>query len=93
MEQHGWNLRANWDDPTFPHLELLHAYDDAWRAEHPLYTSAVYAQLGGWPLTWPEEGAEEQLSRDLVLRTYRASEPWVEVFQNGESYDVEIRIT
>jgi len=53
----------------------------------------VYAQLGGWPITWPDEAADEQLGRQLVLRTYANSEPWIEVFRKGRKYEVVDRIT
>jgi hypothetical protein len=53
----------------------------------------VHAQLGGWPITWPDEGADEQLDRQLVLRTYADSEPWIEVFRKGRSFQVVERIT
>lgn len=62
-------------------------YDEAWRAEHPLFKrgadkSAVWAQLGGWPITWDDERYEEQQELSLVLRTYAHSEPWLEVFKD-----------
>lgn len=75
----------------------LQEYETEWRATvHPmdhLTGTNVYAQLGGWPTTWPEEGAEEQLKKQLVVRTYRDAEPWIEVFRTGRRYEVRVRIT
>ena len=72
-------------------------YEQAWWEEvHPrdhLSDTAVYAQLGGWPITWPEDAADEQLRKHLVLRTYRDSEPWIEVFRSGRKFEVFERIT
>ncbi|MHC4401057.1 MAG: hypothetical protein ACYTG0_15380 [Planctomycetota bacterium] len=54
----------------------------------------VYAQLGGWAVTWPDESFEEQIDRQLVLRTYANSEPWIEVFKDREGgFSVAQRIT
>jgi hypothetical protein len=89
----GWDLRAGAGGPRFPFHDLLESYRRTWQAGHALYSDAAAAQLGGWPLTWPDEGAEEQFRRPLVLRTYRAAEPWVEVFQKGRTYQVRLRIT
>lgn len=71
-------------------------YEAEWAKVNPtdnLTGSQVYAQLGGWPVTWPEEGADEQLTKQLVLRTYRDAEPWIEVFRTGRRYAVCVRIT
>jgi hypothetical protein len=93
MKKQGWDLRQWAGDVKFPLQDALDDYRKAWQSGHPFYHEDVYAQLGGWPLTWPEEAAEERLSRRLVLRTYRASEPWVEVWQKGHGYEVSLRIT
>lgn len=69
---------------------------DYWEECYPrdLYShTEVYAQVGGWPLTWPEQSAEEMLDSHLVLRTYADSEPWVEIFRTGRKYEAFTRIT
>jgi hypothetical protein len=74
----------------------LRRFEEKWEATHPSRKShggSIYAQLGGWPVTWPDESAAQQLRREPVLRTYANSEPWLEVFRRGKSYDVRIRIT
>ena len=93
METHGWKLREGSWGVSFPFHDVLESYRRTWQAGHAFYTSNAATQLGGWPLTWPDEGAEQQLRRPLVLRTYRASEPWVEVFQKGRDYQVRLRVT
>lgn len=93
MAKHGWDLRdGSWGD-SFPFRDVLESYRRAWQGGHAFYAGDAAAQLGGWPLTWPDEGVEPQLRRRLVLRTYRASEPWVEVFQAGRGYQVRLRVT
>jgi hypothetical protein len=93
METHGWKLRDGAWGIAFPFHDTLESYRRTWQAGHAFYIGDSAAQLGGWPLTWPEESAEQQLRRPLVLRTYRASEPWIEVFQKGRDYQVRLRVT
>ena len=93
MQTAGWDLRKSADDPRFPFQEVLDDYRKQWQKSHPLYRKGIHAQLGGWPLSWPDEAAEDQMEQALVLRTYRAAEPWVEVFKVGRGYDLRIRIT
>ena len=71
-------------------------YEDKWSEIHPYHYSDrgdVYAQLGGWPVTWSDEAATDQLHKKLVLRTYADSEPWIEVFKRGQKYECISRIT
>ena len=71
-------------------------YEYAWSAIHPNeadWGGGIYLQVGGWPVTWPEEDAVSQLRRKLVLRTYYNSEPWIEVFKRGQRYECIERIT
>ena len=93
-----WGRQVKWDtvDSFSEELRPLRRYEAKWEAAHPsqkFHGGSVYAQLGGWPVTWPEESAEQQLGRRLVVRTYENSEPWLEVFRRGKSYEVRIRIT
>lgn len=93
METHGWKLREGAWGVAFPFHDVLESYRRSWQKTHALYTGNAAVQLGGWPLTWPDERAEQQLRRPLVLRTYRGSEPWIEVFQKGRGHDVRLRVT
>ena len=82
--------------PNSDRLLPLRRFEEKWEGTHPSRKShggSVFAQLGGWPVTWPDESAAQQLRCELVLRTYQNSEPWLEVFRRGKSYDVKIRIT
>lgn len=93
-----WGREVNWEtaDPRSDAIQPLLRYEGKWESTHPGRNShggSVYAQLGGWPITWPDESAQEQLRRQLVLRTYENSEPWLEVFRRGKGYDVRLRIT
>ena len=68
-----------------------HDYESEWMAQCPLYTGGVVAVAGGWNMPWPED--DELDDRELVLWTFEASEPWVEVFSDGSRYSVIQRIT
>jgi len=76
-----WGCRDDFTD-----LEVTEDYQRAWRAEHPLEVGGPWAQLGGWPMSWEGEAAGDQLSDRFVLRTYRASQPWVEVAKRGREW-------
>ena len=81
---------------NFPDREIAYEYERAWSAGHALYdrSGRAWAQLGGWPLTWPDQEYRAQRRSILVARTYRASEPWVEVMQQPDGrYGVRVRIT
>ncbi|QDT99549.1 hypothetical protein [Gimesia aquarii] len=77
--------------------ELLSEYDSAWWVEanpRDIFThTAVYAQLGGWNIGWPDESIDEQQNKRLIVRTYQNAEPWIEVFRVGRKYEVSVRIT
>jgi hypothetical protein len=93
-----WGREVQWEsaDPWSDAVRPLAKYEEKWEAIHVSRKSdggSVYAQLGGWPVTWPDEAAHKQLGRQLVLRTYANSEPWLEVFRRGKGYDVRVRIT
>ena len=71
-------------------------YQFKWEASHPYHQfhgGGVYAQLGGWPVGFPDAYAVSQLRKKLVLRTYAYSEPWLEVFKRGQRYECIDRIT
>ncbi|UJR81317.1 hypothetical protein [Sandaracinus amylolyticus] len=90
----GWKREWGMND-NFRDLETAYAYERAWSANHALCgTNDAWAQLGGWPLTWPDEPYRAQRKAILVLRTYRASEPWIEVLQMPDGkHIVRARIT
>lgn len=93
-----WLQENEWD-PTwgfngnFPDAEVARVYERVLHAEHPLMTDRVWAQLGGWPMTWPDESVQARIDDPLVLRTYRGCEPWIEVFLHDGQWLVRSRIT
>jgi len=93
-----WAKEIGWESGVGAAEEApaLDEYDEEWADSHPGHQfqgGDVYAQLGGWPVSWPDESAAEQIRRKLVLRTYADSEPWLEVFKRGRAYEVIARIT
>ena len=88
-----WESADPWSDAMRPLLKFEEKWETTYHPSRGLRRGSVYAQLGGWPVTWPDESAAEQLNRPLVLRTYENSEPWLEVFRRKQGYDVRIRIT
>lgn len=90
-----WRDEIGWE-PGCGHDSALNDYEAEWMETHPsahFHGGDVYAQLGGWPISWPEQNAVDQLRRKLVVRTYEGSEPWLEVFKKGKSYEVICRIS
>ena len=93
LETHGWPKRRSPHLPNFPIPDARDGYYRHWRTAHPFFGNTVDAQLGGWPLTWAEQDATEQLQRTLVVRTYKSSDPWFEVFLDVDEFQVVSRIT
>ena len=94
-----WLARLDWKpewgfNSNFKGSDVMELYEDRRRRTHPLFHDLAWAQLGGWPLSWDDEAYEEQQDTKLVLRTYRESEPWVEVllFPDG-TFELRERIT
>lgn len=93
-----WLAASEWKPewgfhPRFAGADIVREYDAWWWRETAWRAPDVYGQLGGWPITWPEEPASAQLRRALALRTYRGAEPWFEVFWQRPQYAVRARIT
>lgn len=92
LRENEWDRTWGYND-NFPDAEVARAYQRVLDAEHPLLTDGVWAQLGGWPMTWPDEEVQSRIDDPLILRTYRGSEPWVEVFLHDGQWLVRTRIT
>jgi hypothetical protein len=71
----------------------LRDYESRWMRRSPMKTQAAFAQLGGWQMGY--DLMESMDARELVLKTYREAEPWVEVLRHRESgaLDVVSRVT
>ena len=92
LEENEWKRDWSYND-DFPDAEVAGEFAEVWRAEHPLCAENAWAQLGGWPMTWPEEDVRDRLDDVLMVRTYRHYEPWLEVFRRGKKYLSRSRIT
>lgn len=83
---------------SLPPPDALSAEDDdgymrLWQSNCPLYTAEAVAVLGGWHFPWPDGDWEELRTQTLLLWTIEDSEPWVEVWLDGQMIRVEERIT
>ncbi len=92
---HAWLESFDWKpewgfNGNFKGSDLMEFYEDRRQRTHPLFHDLAWAQLGGWPLSWADETYDEQKDAKLVLRTYRESEPWVEVLLSPDG-DFELR--
>jgi hypothetical protein len=84
---HGFN--GNFPDPIPSEYEKLH-----WFKNCPLYSSTrPEAAKGGWCVPWPDGDWEEFKDKELVLWTFRESEPWIEVYRGDLGFQVKQRIT
>jgi hypothetical protein len=83
-----WGYNENFKDPT-PAREYLRNY----QAVCPLYAGGAHAVLGGWHFPWPDGDWEERIDGRLLIWTFEESEPWVEVWGEGEGFRVMQRIT
>lgn len=93
-----WLARLNWQpewgwNENFPDAEVADAYIEAQQANMPLYGDTVFAVLGGWHVPWPDGDWLELVDHPLVVLTLAESEPWVEVFNMGDSFRVIQRIS
>src|SRR5262249_17740336 len=54
----------------------------------------IFAMLGGWHVSWPENDAYDDEQGRLALWTFKDSEPWLEVWQRPSGQlEVVARIT
>ncbi len=92
MTQH-WQRTWEYTD-NFPDRRVANAYLQRYHAEHPLYTGAAFAVLGGWPFPWPDGDWEDLLDEQLLVWTLHDAEPWVEVWRDqlGNLHGIE-RVT
>ena len=92
LGQVGW--QADWGmNGNFPAKEISSVYEKAWFENMPLYGDQAVAVLGGWHVPWPDGDWLELVDHPLVVFTLAESEPWVEVFDMGESFQVIQRVS
>ncbi len=78
-----WN--AEWGyNSDFLDAGPVEEYLSALRAEHPFFhDEEFYAMFGGWSVCFDENWAK-LVEKPLLLLTIRDSEPWLEVYDDGE---------
>lgn len=69
------------------------AYIKKWMDHCPVYIESATAVIGGWHFPWPDGDWEELCQKTLVLWTIEGSEPWIEVWKDGETFRVCERVT
>lgn len=85
--EHG--LNGNFPDPIPSEYQKLYWFENC-----PLYSSSgPEAVRGGWCIPWPDGDYQDFKDKELVLWTFRESEPWIEVYRDGPGFQVKQRIT
>ncbi len=92
FEQMGWGADLVMNGPL-ANEEIETAYAEAQRESLPIDGERVFAVFGGWHVPWPDGDWLELVDHPLVLMTLAESEPWVEVFDRGESFEVFQRVS
>ena len=93
-----WLATLNWKpewgyNSNFPEAEVFQAYEQAQHCDLTFDGESVFAVLGGWLTLWPDGDWPELLDLSLIVLTLAESEPWVEVFQDGDGFRVFQRIS
>jgi hypothetical protein len=94
LKANGWERNCRYNG-NFKDKGTANAYLDVWQAEYPLYfESDIYAVLGGWHWPGQDDDWYDLIDEQLMILTFRDSEPWVEAWRlrNG-GYKVIQRIT
>ncbi|MDR3460492.1 MAG: hypothetical protein P4N60_23940 [Verrucomicrobiae bacterium] len=74
--QRGWRYNNNFKDKA-----TVNAYWKVWEDEYPLYfESDIYAMLGGWHWPGQDDDWYDLVDDQLMVLTFRDSEPWVEAW-------------
>jgi len=79
-----------------PKGSVVQDLDQALRADHPMWSEEPpAAQMGGWCWGWPDEAWDERENKgqQLMLVTYKDSEPWVELCCTGDQFEVSAHLT
>ncbi|HXC36600.1 MAG TPA: hypothetical protein VNV43_12045 [Candidatus Acidoferrales bacterium] len=72
--ERGWRYNRNFKDKA-----TVKAYGEIFFKEYPLYfKSDIYAMLGGWHFPGQDDDWAELVDEQLMVLTFRDSEPWVE---------------
>ena len=94
LKVNNWPRDCRYDDFFSDHA-IVSVYRKIWFEEYPLYSNSdIYAMLGGWHWTGPDNDWYDLIDENLMVLTIRDSEPWVEAWRikSGE-FKVIQRIT
>ncbi|HTV42944.1 MAG TPA: hypothetical protein VMF08_20435 [Candidatus Sulfotelmatobacter sp.] len=88
--ERGWRYNRNFKDKA-----TVKAYGNIFFKEYPLYfESDIYAMLGGWHFPGQDPDWEDLIDEQLMVLTFRESEPWVETWRmKSGDFKVIQRIT
>lgn len=88
----GWDPEWGYND-NFADRKPVDFYEREYRRRLPLFTGEAHAVLGGWHIPWPDGDWDDLVRKRLIVWTFEESEPWVEVWEEGQGYVVIQRIT
>jgi hypothetical protein len=76
---------------------FFNAYEELIESQHPWFGNVdCFAMLGGWSLAflWCDHDYPWHVfDKALTVLTLHGSEPWIEVFDDGQSFEGYSRIT
>jgi hypothetical protein len=81
---YGWGTREGRMPPA------VREYQGVWVRRQPMRTGLAYAQLGGWQWGWGIDSNAYMAERELILRTCRGGQPYIEVLRVRESGALEV---
>lgn len=96
-----WIAKCGWKpewlyNSNFKDHHIVSAYEEHIREQNPFFREEedVYAMLGGWHESWPENDWCDLLDKRLVVFTYQEAEPWVEVWvDRSQNFQVIQRVS
>jgi len=80
-------------DQYAPNTTEAQDYIQLWLKEHPLYQDDIFAVIGGWHFPWGYGDWGELLEHELMFWTLEDAEPWFEVWQAQNEFQVLYRVT
>lgn len=92
-----WLRSLGWDpawgfNGNFPEPAPVQRYEEEYQRSFPLYLEGWWCVVGGWPMRWPEDEADPDPDR-FVLMTLAEAEPWYEAWLQDGVLSVRERTT